>query len=121
MNVLRPSSAVDPVSDMGMCLADLNEAITQAQASSPGFAQLGDTLVDPVFDGYQDWYGYDDTWILQELGQVLDEQGTQEDGLLGEDVAQVELDRLGADVQLARDPCLWATPRGCPGGAGGAR
>jgi hypothetical protein len=81
-NVLRPSSAVDPVSDMGMFPADLNEAITQARTASPGFAQLGDTLVDLVFNGYQDWYGYDDTWILQQLGQVLDDQGAQEDGLL---------------------------------------
>ena len=81
-NVLRPSGAVDPVSDLGTFPAGLNEAITQARASSSGFSQLGDELVNLVFDGYQDWYGYDDNWILQELGQVLDDQGTQEYGLL---------------------------------------
>src|ERR1700740_2300745 len=81
-NVLRSSSAVDPVSDMGTFPAGLSEAITRARASSPGFGQLGDSLVNLVFDGYQDWYGYDDTWILQELGQVLDDQGAQEDRLL---------------------------------------
>lgn len=81
-NVLRPSFAVDPVAHLGE-FERCDAAITQARADDPGFGTLGDRLVNLVFDGYQDWYQYEDAWILQELAQVLSSDDQQSDLLNG--------------------------------------
>lgn len=80
-NILRPSFVADPVAEMGdfeTCAA----AITQARAENVSFGVLGDKLVNLVFEGYRDWYQYEDVWILRELAEVLDIAGEQQSGLL---------------------------------------
>jgi hypothetical protein len=99
-NVLRPKSVMDPVADMDEECAD---AITSAREEDPtsAFGDLGDDIIDLVFDGYSDWFSYQDEWILANLGQVLDDEGRQEDELLS------GLDRIvGADREDARQDAL---------------
>lgn len=79
-NVFRPSFVSGSVGlgEFESCDA----AITQARADSSIFGDLGDRLINLVFDGYRDWYQSEDSWVLQEIVQVLDDSGDQQNSLI---------------------------------------
>ena len=81
-NAIRPSFATEPVADVEPePFEGFQETVTEAR---PGLRldQVGDRLVPLVFEGDTGWFGNEDTWILRNLGHVLDDQGVQERELL---------------------------------------
>lgn len=81
-NAIRPSFAMEPVADVEPePFEGFQDTLTEAR---PGLRldQVGDRLVPLVFEGDTGWFGNEDTWILRNLGHVLDDQGDQERELL---------------------------------------
>lgn len=81
-NAIRPSFATEPVADVEPePFEGFQDAVTEAR---PGLRldQIGDRLVPLVFEGDTGWFGNEDTWILRNLGHVLDDEGVQERELL---------------------------------------
>jgi len=76
--LLRPGSASAPAMSVGAELAAWPAVLERARQLVPGFGDIGDKLVPLVFEGYQDWYSYEDQWILKDLASVLDDTGDQE-------------------------------------------
>jgi hypothetical protein len=62
--LLRPSVADAPAKAVADGTA---EALDKPRQAMPRFGELGDVLVDLVFDGYQDWYQYEDAWVLNNV------------------------------------------------------
>lgn len=106
-DLLRPEG----VAPMG----ELDERVESARGDSSArssLATITDALPDLVFEGYTDWYTYDEEWVLRNLGHVLSaeeedeilrrlDQGTPES--LGEVLRYVADERLTVWQNLARE------------------
>lgn len=102
-NAIRPSFAAEPVADVEPePFEGFQDAVTEAR---PGLRldQVGDRLVPLVFEGDTGWFGNEDTWILRNLGHVLDDEGTQERELLNAlDAMSVAESSDSLDIALTR-------------------
>jgi hypothetical protein len=67
-DLLRPEGAA-PLGEPGEGV----EAARGQEAAQSALAAVSGALPDLVFEGYPDWYSYDDEWVLRNLGQVLTE------------------------------------------------
>ena len=71
-NLVRPAT-VDPMSDPdpGDAAAQNVETVRSDESAKMQVQKLTDVLPNLVFEGYQDWYGYEAEWVLRNLGHVL--------------------------------------------------
>lgn len=80
--LLRPSSASAPAMSVAPELAAWPVVLERARFLVPELGGIGDKLVPLVFESEQEWYSYDDAWILTDLASVLDDIGEQENQIL---------------------------------------
>jgi hypothetical protein len=101
-DLLRP----DGVARLG---AEEDGAVEAARADPSSFMKLAAvtaTLPNLVFEGYDDWYWYQDEWVLRNIGHLLTAQEEYEIlGWLGQDTSQAML-RLLAYISDERLP-VW--------------
>jgi len=106
-DLLRPESA----SPLGVVDDDV-EAARMTDAAMISLSTITAVLPNLVFEGYADWYGYEDEWVLRNFGHVLtsDEEdeilkrldaGTPKD--LGEVLEYIADQRLAVWQAAARD------------------
>lgn len=88
-----------------------DESVEAARGAGSVLAGVSGTLPDAVFDGYGDWYGYQDEWVLTHLAWALSPSEEAEIlGLLAQDTPEAlgqlleYVDgRLGAWREAARE------------------
>ncbi len=106
-NLIRP----DGVSAVGEAEENV-ESTRNVDSAKMAIATITNALPNLVFDGYRDWYSYDDEWVLRNLGQVLTaeeeheilgqlDQGTPES--LAKVLDYIASERLGIWQNIARE------------------
>ncbi len=98
--LLRPTSVQPPELTSAAGPIALSLVLEQARELVPQLGTVSDKLVPLVFEGYQEWLSYEDSWILEELAQVLDDNGDQENLILS---ALDELVSVAARVEKASE------------------